>query len=157
MPSSAQLYYAILCCSVVFCLMSLKFGYHRQVEGEGAWMTKYWILPLWLTIHSPLFMWTVASLLSVFAQIQYCLGWSSNNISWLRLRMALEKMDWQRLTFLWRNYSGSKVTRRWFTINSPRHFEIRRAKVMVHYGHDWNGESKKYVFKILGQRAEALL
>ena len=30
------------------------FGYHRQVEREEAWMTKYWILPLWLTIHSPL-------------------------------------------------------------------------------------------------------
>ena len=27
------------------------FGYHPQVEGEGAWMTKYSILPLWLTIH----------------------------------------------------------------------------------------------------------
>ena len=30
------------------------FGYHPQVEGEGAWMTNYFILPLWLTIHSPL-------------------------------------------------------------------------------------------------------
>ena len=54
------------------------FGYHRQVEGEKSIDDQLLDLALMTNYSQSTFTWTVASSLSIFAQIQYCPGWSCN-------------------------------------------------------------------------------
>ena len=60
---------------LIYICFSSSSGRGRSIDDqvlELALMTNY---------SQSTFMWTVASSLSVFAQIQYCLGWSSNKRS----------------------------------------------------------------------------